>query len=110
MHIDDLDTPSLLVDIDRLERNINRMAKFTKDCGVELRPHVKTHKIPDLAKTQLRAGNSKGVCLQRVSEAEIFAAAGIKDIFVTNEIVGAQKHQQLAQLVGTIHLAVATDN
>jgi D-serine deaminase-like pyridoxal phosphate-dependent protein len=109
VQIDDLDTPSLLVDLDRLEKNINRMAKFAKDCGVELRPHVKTHKVPDLAKMQLRAG-SKGVCLQKVSEAEIFAAHGIKDIFITNEIVGAQKHQRLAQLAGKIHLGVAADD
>src|SRR2546428_9243617 len=85
------------------------MAKFTRECGVQLRPHVKTHKIPDFAKMQLKAG-SKGVCLQKVSEAEIFAAEGIRDIFITNEIVGPPKLERLAKLAGKVHLGVAADD
>jgi D-serine deaminase-like pyridoxal phosphate-dependent protein len=106
---EDLDTPSLLVDLDILERNMHRMAKFSKECDVNLRPHVKTHKVPDIAKKQLAAG-ARGVCLQKVGEAEVFAAHGIDDIFITNEIVGEQKYQRLADLAGRIHLGVATDN
>ncbi len=109
MQKEELDTPALLVDIDRMERNIERMAKFARECGVALRPHVKTHKIPELAKMQLSAG-STGVCLQKVSEAEIFAAEGIRDIFITNEIVGHQKHERVATLAEKIHLGVAADN
>jgi D-serine deaminase-like pyridoxal phosphate-dependent protein len=109
MYKDDLDTPALLLDLDRLENNIDRMAKFTKECDVDLRPHAKTHKIPDLAKMQISAG-SKGVCLQKLSEAEVFASAGIRDIFITNEIVAAQKHERLAELAGKIHVGVAADD
>ncbi len=105
----DLDTPSLLVDLDIMEKNMKRMAKFVSECGVNLRPHVKTHKVPDIAKKQLAAG-AKGVCLQKLSEAEVFAAHGIDDIFITNEIVGDQKYERLAKLADKIHLGVATDN
>ena len=106
---DDCDTPALLVDMDRMERNMRRMADFTKECGVALRPHAKTHKVPEIAMMQLAAG-AKGVCVQKLSEAETFAGAGISDIFVTNEVVGEQKMGRLATLAGKIHLAVAVDN
>src|SRR5919108_456593 len=76
---DDCDTPSLLVDLERMERNVQSMADFTKHCSVNLRPHVKTHKVPELAKMQLDAG-ANGVCVQKASEAEVFADAGITDI------------------------------
>jgi len=107
--IDDLDTPSLVVDMDILETNLRRMADFTKECGVNLRPHVKTHKIPEIAKLQLDGG-AKGVCLQKLSEAELFASRGITDIFITNEIVGKQKYPKLARLADQIDLRVAIDN
>ena len=106
---DDLDTPSLLVNLDIMERNIQKMADFTKSCGVNLRPHVKTHKIPELAKIQIEAG-ARGVCLQKVSEAEVFANHGLDDIFVTNEIVSPQKIQRVALLADRIKLAVAVDS
>lgn len=109
MHLDDLDTPSLVLDMDRMERNIRRMADFTKECGVELRPHVKTHKSPDIAKIQLAAG-SKGVCLQKVSEVEVFAANGIRDIFLTNEVVVPSKIERLARVAEKTHVGVAVDN
>lgn len=107
--IDDLDTPSLIVDMDIMERNLRRMADFTKTCGVNLRPHVKTHKIPEIAKLQIDGG-AKGVCLQKLSEAEVFAAHGITDIFITNEVVGKQKYPKLARLADRIDLKVAVDN
>jgi D-serine deaminase-like pyridoxal phosphate-dependent protein len=105
----DCDTPALFVDLDRMERNIRRMADFAKECDVNLRPHAKTHKIPELARLQLEAG-AKGISLQKVSEAEVFADAGFNDIFITNEIVGKQKLQRLASLADKINLAVAVDN
>src|SRR5579862_3588196 len=107
--IDDLDTPSLLLDMDIMERNLKRMAYFTQECHVDLRPHVKTHKVPEIAKIQLEAG-AKGVCLQKLSEAEVFADNGITDIFITNEVVGTHKYERLARLADRIDLKVAVDN
>jgi D-serine deaminase-like pyridoxal phosphate-dependent protein len=107
--LDDLDTPSLIVNMDIMERNLHRMADFAKECDVDLRPHVKTHKVPEIAKLQLAAG-AKGVCLQKLSEAEVFATYGITDIFITNEVVGKQKYPKLARLADQTDLKVAIDN
>jgi D-serine deaminase-like pyridoxal phosphate-dependent protein len=109
VEIDDLETPALVVDLDRMEKNIRRMVKFTRECGVELRPHVKTHKVPDIAKMQLDAG-SRGVCLQKVSEVEVFAWEGIDDIFLTNEVVVPEKLQRLASVAEKAHVGVAVDD
>ncbi len=92
-----------------MENNIVRMAKFARECGVELRPHVKTHKVPEIAKMQLQAG-SKGICVQKLSEAEVFAVDGITDIFITNEVVGDVKLDRLSRLAERTRLAVAVDN
>jgi 3-hydroxy-D-aspartate aldolase len=105
----ELDTPALVVDLDIMERNIKRMHDFTEKCGVELRPHVKTHKSPDIAKLQVEAG-SKGVCLQKVSEVEVFADNGLKDIFLTNEVVVPQKLERLARIASRIHVGLAVDD
>lgn len=105
----DCDTPALLVDLDVMERNIHRMADFAKECGVRLRPHAKTHKVLELARMQLEAG-AKGICLQKVSEAQVFADAGFDDIFITNEVAGKQKQDRIAALAGKIRLQVAVDN
>ena len=107
--VPDVDTPSLLVDLDIMERNHRKMVYFTEECGVNLRPHVKTHKVPEIAKMQMELG-AKGVCLQKLSEAEVFADHGITDIFVTNEIVGKHKYPRLAALADRIDLRVAIDN
>jgi D-serine deaminase-like pyridoxal phosphate-dependent protein len=109
MRKDNLDTPSLVVDLNLMEMNLVKMAKFAKDCGVNLRPHAKTHKVPEIAKMQLALG-AKGICLQKLSEAEVFAEHGLDDIFITNEVVGEQKYQRLATLAGKIRLGVAADD
>jgi 3-hydroxy-D-aspartate aldolase len=106
---DDLDTPSLLVDLSIMEKNMKRMADFARECGVKLRPHAKTHKVPEIAKMQLETG-SRGVCLQKLSEAEVFASQGIGDIFITNEVVGTQKIERMARLAKKLHLGVAVDD
>jgi D-serine deaminase-like pyridoxal phosphate-dependent protein len=109
MEIGDLDTPSLIVDLDTMERNMNRMVKFTRECGVTLRPHAKTHKVPEIAKMQLRAG-SEGVCLQKTGEVEVFAANGINNIFLTNEVVAKEKLERLAVVAEKAHLGIAVDD
>ncbi len=79
----DIQTPCLVLDLDALERNIAKMGKFARDMGVRHRVHGKMHKSVDVALLQERLGGSVGVCCQKVSEAEVFARGGIKDVLVS---------------------------
>lgn len=106
----DLDTPCLLVDLDVLTPNIERIAQATDAAGLDLRPHIKAHKTPQVALMQVRAG-AVGVTAAKVSEAEVFAAAGIDDIFVANQIIGEPKLQRMTSLSRYVpRLAVAVDS
>jgi D-serine deaminase-like pyridoxal phosphate-dependent protein len=107
--IEDLDTPSVLIDLDRTERNIARMAERAKTAGVALRPHGKTHKVPEVARMQLRAG-AQGITLAKVGEAEVFVADGLDDIFLAYPIVGAVKAQRLLALADKARLTVGADS
>ncbi len=102
-------TPAVLVDLDVLERNITRMAARARDANVRLRPHAKTHKCPEIARMQLAAGAS-GLSLAKVSEAEVFAAAGFDDIFVAYPLVGEDKARRLLRLHDRARLAVGVDS
>jgi D-serine deaminase-like pyridoxal phosphate-dependent protein len=82
MHIYDLDTLALVVDLDVLERNITDMAARCKGLDVALHAHTKTHKVPDIAQMQLTAG-SAGIVCQKLGEAEVMARAGLDDILIT---------------------------
>src|SRR5690349_9954491 len=86
----DVDTPALLIDLDRLEANIQRYAEIASRAGVRLRPHIKTHKTLEIAAMQLRAG-AGGITAAKLSEATVFAAAGVNDIFVAYPIIGPGK-------------------
>ncbi|HET7097390.1 MAG TPA: alanine racemase [Casimicrobiaceae bacterium] len=103
-----LDTPALLVDLDVLEANIARIAKTCRDNGVGWRPHSKSHKTPEIARLELAAG-AIGIACAKVGEAEAMAAAGIRDIFIVNQIVGAQKVRRLIDLIGPARPIVAVD-
>ena len=105
----DLDTPALVVDLDALERNLDRMAVAARAAGVALRPHVKTHKSVTIARMQLERG-AVGVCVQTVSEAEAMVAGGIRDVFVANEVVGAGKLRRLARLAREATITVCVDD
>src|SRR6266849_5993403 len=85
-----IDTPALLVDLDIMEANIARIAKTCRDNGVGWRPHTKAHKTPEIAQLQLAAG-AIGIACAKLGEAEVMAAAGIRNIFIVNQIVGAEK-------------------
>jgi len=104
-----LDTPALLVDLDILEANIARIAKTCRDNGVGWRPHTKAHKTPEIAKLQLAAG-AIGIACAKVGEAEAMAAAGIRDIFIVNQIVGAEKVRRLVALIGPARPVVTMDD
>ena len=104
-----IDTPALVLDVDILERNIARMAEYLRGRRAKLRPHVKVHKSPVLAKKQIAAG-AIGVTVAKVSEAEVMAQSGVGDILIANEIVGEQKLKRLAMLAKRSKLQVAVDN
>ncbi len=104
-----LDTPSLVVDLDRLERNIAGWAEYARGAGVKLRPHGKTHKCVEIAARQMAAG-AVGLSLAKLGEAELMAQAGITDIFLAYEIVGGPKLARLLRLAREIRLRVGVDS
>jgi D-serine deaminase-like pyridoxal phosphate-dependent protein len=105
----DLDTPALLVDLDVLEHNIDRMAGTFREAGVGWRPHTKAIKIPTLAHRLIAAG-AHGVTCAKLGEAEVMAAGGIKDILIANQIVGQQKIARLMRLLESADVIVAVDS
>lgn len=105
----EIGTPAVLADLDVAERNILAAAAFCARAGVRFRPHVKTHKIPEFARMQMSAG-AVGVCCQKISEAEVFADAGIRDIFIPYNIVGERKLRRLRALAGRVRVSVAADS
>jgi D-serine deaminase-like pyridoxal phosphate-dependent protein len=108
--VEDLDTPLILADLDRMERNIADWQSWMDGHGVKLRVHVKTHKVPEIALLQLAAG-ARGICCAKVSEAEPFAAAGIADIALAYPIFGAEKWARIAELAATgVRMTVNCDS
>ena len=104
------DTPYLAVDKNLLAKNIERMAKKTSKARINLRPHVKTHKIPELAKLQLAAG-AAGVTVATIGEAELFAKKGVKDIFIAYPLfVTESKLGRLVKLARKAKLTLAIDS
>ena len=94
----DIQTPCLVLDLDALEKNIKTMGQYAKDMGVRHRIHGKMHKSVDIALLQEKLGGSCGVCCQKVSEAEVFARGGIKDVLVSNQVRDPAKIDRLARL------------
>jgi D-serine deaminase-like pyridoxal phosphate-dependent protein len=109
MHIDELETPVPVVDIDRLEANITRLQTYLDEHKIANRPHIKTHKIPAIAKMQMDAG-AIGITCQKISEAEIMASAGFDDIFLPYNIIGESKLKRLMALASRINLSVTADS
>ena len=98
MNESDIQTPCLILDLDALERNIAKMGDYAKAHGMRHRSHGKMHKSVDVQKLQERLGGAVGVCCQKVSEAEVFARGGIKDVLVTNEVRDPAKIDRLARM------------
>lgn len=107
--VEELDTPCVIIDLDKMKANIDRVVGFATQHGVKYRPHTKTHKIPAIAHLQLAAGAS-GITVARPGEAEVMAAAGIDDIFIAHIVVGAGKIRRMAALARRVRLAVGVDN
>lgn len=107
--ITEIDTPALVVDLDALERNHHRLLTSLAGLPIVLRPHAKSHKCPEIARWQMAHG-AVGICCQKVSEAIAFADAGITDILVSNQVVGAKKIEDLCHLARRVRLGVCVDD
>ncbi|MCU1519269.1 MAG: alanine racemase [Pseudarthrobacter sp.] len=105
-----IDTPDIMVDLEILERNISRMAAAVREKGLALRPHAKTHKIPEIAARQMAAG-AAGLTVATIGEAEVFAGAGITDIFIAYPLwMSPQKAERLRLLAATTTVSVGVDS
>ena len=98
MDATDIQTPCLILDLDALERNIRKMGDYARAHGMRHRVHGKMHKSVDVAKLQENLGGACGVCCQKVSEAEVFARGGIKDVLISNQVRDPAKLDRLARL------------
>src|SRR5262245_1554721 len=109
MLISDLDTPAVVVDLDIMERNLSRIGDYCREHQLLLRPHTKTHKIPELAKRQIASG-ATGITVAKISEAEVMLDAGITDILIAYPIVGPTKTARLARLAEQASITVSLDS
>jgi D-serine deaminase-like pyridoxal phosphate-dependent protein len=107
--LSDLDTPSLLIDLDEMARNIGEMAAVARTAGVRLRPHTKTHKSPEIARMQLDAGAS-GITVAKLGEAEVMVDAGIDDVLIAYPLVGERKLARLRALMERAQVRTTTDS
>ncbi len=95
--VSDVDTPALILDLDKFDQNIARLMRAVRTQGVRVRPHAKSHKCVEIARRQIAAG-AAGICVQKLSEAAVFLDGGIDDVLITNEVVGLPKLRRLAAL------------
>ncbi|MCU0520902.1 MAG: D-TA family PLP-dependent enzyme [Anaerolineae bacterium] len=109
MHVKQLDTPVVVVDLDRVEANIARLQRYLDVHNIANRPHIKTHKIPSIALRQIDAG-AVGITCQKVSEAEVMADAGIGDFFIPYNILGRVKLDRLMHLAARVRVSVTADS
>ena len=105
----ELDTPTLIVDLEKLQHNIDDMAAFAAKAGVRLRPHAKTHKTPEIGRMQMDAG-AAGLTLAKLGEAEVFVSAGLTDILIAYPIVGPTKLRRLFDLCERANITVVLDH
>ena len=105
----ELDTPALVVDVDKMERNIAAIAGTLRQLGVAWRPHVKCHKSPAIARRLIEAG-AIGITCAKLGEAEIMADAGITNILIANQVVGPAKMARLMALRQRVDVTVAVDD
>lgn len=104
-----METPRVVVDLKRVQENIRRFQNEADRHNILVRPHIKTHKLPRLAKMQLEAG-AIGITCQKIGEAEVMADAGIEDILITYNILGPEKLARLKALSKKCTLSATADN
>jgi D-serine deaminase-like pyridoxal phosphate-dependent protein len=109
MRVSEIDTPALVVDLDIMERNLQRVASYARDHGLRLRPHTKTHKSVLLAKRQL-AGGAAGLTVAKVSEAEVMLGAEPADLFIAYPVIGHTKLARVCEVARRTRVTVAVDS
>ncbi|MCA2968140.1 MAG: alanine racemase [Acidobacteriaceae bacterium] len=109
MHISELDTPALVIDLDIMERNLRRMSEYAASHGLRLRPHTKTHKVPALGRLQLDLG-AAGLTVAKVSEAEVMLASGVEDLLIAYPLYGPKKWPRVAEVAKKTRLTVSVDS
>lgn len=109
MLVPELETPSVIIDLDVMDQNLSRMAQYSRSHNLKLRPHTKSHKIPELAKRQLASGAS-GITVAKIGEAEVMLEAGITDILIAYPLVGREKARRLARIAERAALTVSLDS
>lgn len=109
MHIDEIETPAVLIDLDRVDANLKRAQDYADANNLPLRPHVKTHKLPEMAQRQVALG-AIGITCQKIGEANAMADGGLTDIFLPYNILGASKLDRLAALNARVTLSVTADS
>lgn len=109
MNIHDLDTPAVLIDVDTMDRNLRGMASYCAAHDLVLRPHTKTHKIPQIAHLQIKYG-APGITVAKLGEAEVMADAGLNDIVIVYPLWGEMKWKRLAELAKRVKISVAMDS
>ena len=105
----DLDTPAVVVDLGRLERNLERWQRYCDEIAIANRPHVKTHRTVELARRQIELG-AVGITCQKLGEAEVMVAAGIDDVLIPYNLLGERKLERLAALLGRARISVSVDD
>ncbi len=109
MLIQDLDTPALLIDLDVMERNLHRVGAYAREHNLRLRPHTKTHKIPELGRRQLSSG-AGGLTVAKTSEAEVMLRAHPPELLIAYPVIGQPKLDRLAPIARATEVTVALDS
>ncbi len=109
MHISEIETPALLIDLDIMERNLCRVAEYAKGHGLRLRPHTKTHKSPAVGRLQLERG-AAGLTVAKVGEAEVMLDSGTPDMLVAYPVIGRSKLDRLMAIARRTRVTVALDS
>ncbi len=107
--MNELDTPAVTIDLDLMEANIARLQQYLDAHGLANRPHIKTHKVPAIARQQIAAG-AVGLTCQKLGEAEVMAAEGPTDLFLPYNLVGEAKLERLAALMSRAAISVTADS
>ena len=105
----EVETPAIVVDVDRLQRNLERWQAHCDDAGLVNRPHVKTHKSVTIANRQVALG-ARGITCQKLGEAEVMVDGGIDDVLVPYNVIGERKLERLAALAARADVAVTVDD
>lgn len=109
MNIDQLETPVATVDLELLEKNIEKLQAYMDRHGILNRPHIKTHKIPEIAHKQLKAG-AVGITCQKLGEVEVMVQSGVEDIFLPYNLLGESKLERLRRLISRAKVSLTVDS